>query len=83
MLTVDVRFVAFELTPGLSSGEYEIEAGASIRDLLRVCEGMCGRIIPEKNFQSMYPLFNGMPVTLDTALTENGSLHLCRVVVGG
>ena len=83
MLTVDVRLIASELTPGLIGGEYEIEAGASVLDLLRVCETACGAAIPEKNLKFMYPLFNGKPVGLDTALTENGLLHLCRVVLGG
>lgn len=83
MPTVDVKFIAFELTPGLISGSYEIEAGASVLDMLRVCESACGKTIPEKNFQNMYPIFNGMPVTLGTVLTEDGILHLCRVVVGG
>jgi len=83
MLTVDVKFIASELTPGLVSGEYDIEDGASVRELLALCETRCGVAVPENNYKYMYPLFNGKPVALDGTLTENGTLHLCRVVVGG
>ena len=83
MLTVDVKFVAHELVPGLSGGSYDIDDGASVRDLLAVCEDRCGATVPEKNFKFMYPLFNGRPVTLDSPITANGTLHLCRAVIGG
>ena len=83
MLTVDVKFVAYELVPGLVNGEYSIESGATVRDLLSVCESQCGAIVPEKNFRFMHPLFNGKPIALDSAITQNGTLHLCRVVFGG
>ena len=83
MLNVDVKFIAYELVPGLDGGEYSIDAGATVRDLLAVCENRCGVVVPEKNFEYMYPLFNGRPVTLDSAISENGTLHLCRVVTGG
>ena len=83
MLTVDVRFIADELTPGLVSGEYSIEGGSSVRDLLAVCETVCGIGVPETNFKFMYPLFNGRPVSLDSEITDSGTLHLCRVVLGG
>ena len=83
MLRIDVKFVANELVPGLVSGEYSIEGGSTVLDLLALCENHCAATIPEKNFTYMYPLFNGKPVTLVTQLTENGTLHLCRVVTGG
>ena len=83
MITIYVELVASELAPGLNSGEYGIEAGASVLDLLRVCESACGAAIPEKNHKNLYLLFNGKPVKLDTALTEDGTLHMCRVVLGG
>ena len=83
MLTVNVKFIAEELVPGLASGEYCINEGSTVLDLLAVCESKCGVSVPEKNFKFMYPLFNGKPVVLEKALTENGTLHLCRVVTGG
>ena len=83
MLTVNVRFIAFELTPGLTSGEYSIEDGATVLDLLRKCEEVCGASISERSFTNMYPLFNGRPVRLESALAENGLLQICRVVIGG
>ena len=83
MLCVNAKFVASELVPGLVNGEYNIERGATIRDLLAVCESQCNVSIPLKNFQFMYPLFNGRPASLDEALTENGIMHLCRVIMGG
>ena len=83
MLTIDVRFIANELVPGLQSGEYEIQDGKNVRDLLTLCEEKCGAPIPEKNYKFMYPLLNGRPITLDSALIESGTLHLCRVVTGG
>jgi len=83
MLTVDVKFVANELVPGLVNGEYSIEDGTTVRSLLATCENQCGATVPEKNFRFMYPLFNGKPVRLDSAITQNGTLHLCRIVLGG
>ena len=83
MLRISVKFVADELTPGLVNGEYSIEGGSTVLDLLAVCEAQCGVSIPAKNFAFIYPLFNGRPVSLDNVLTENGTLHLCRVVTGG
>jgi len=83
MLTVVVKFIADELTPGLVSGTYEIEDGSTVRDLITVCENRCGAPVPEKNFGFMYPLFNGRPVMLDSTITGEGTLHLCRIVTGG
>jgi hypothetical protein len=83
MLTISVKFVANELTPGLVSGDYSIEDGASVLDLIKKCEVECGATVPEKNLQYLYPLFNSRPVRLENMLTESGTLHVCRVVVGG
>jgi hypothetical protein len=83
MLTVNVKIVAYELMPGLTGGEYKIDAGSTIRDLLALCEKLCGTTIPLNNFSAMYPLFNGKPAGLDSKILEDGTLHLCRVVTGG
>ena len=83
MLTMDVKFAANELTPGLKSGQYSIEDGSSVLDLLKKCEETCGATVPEKNLKYIYPLFNSRPVRLESALAESGTLHFCRVVVGG
>ena len=83
MLTISVKFIAFELTPGLKSGDYSIEDGATVLDLLDICEKKCGTTIPEENRKSLYPLFNSRPVRLETALTENGVLYVCRSAMGG
>jgi len=83
MLTINAKFVANELVPGLADGEYLIEDGSTVLDLLAACEEKCGVSIPVKNFDFMYPLFNGRPVSINKALSENGTLHLCRVVTGG
>ena len=83
MLTVNAKFIASELVPGLCSGEYEVEEGSTIRGLLAICEKQSGSVVPEKNFKYMYPLFNGRPVSLDSEINQSGTLHLCRVVSGG
>ena len=83
MLTVNVRFVATELTPGLTSGEYSIDNGATVLELLHKCGEECGAPIPEKNYKNIYPLFNGRPIRLESVITENGTLHVSRVVIGG
>ena len=72
-----------ELTPGLTSGEYSIGEGATVLELLRKCGEDCGASIPEKNYTNIYPLFNGRPTRLDSVITENGTLHVSRVVIGG
>ena len=83
MLTVDVKFIADELFPGLVGGEYTVGDGATVLDLLAECERRSGATVPEKNYKYMYPLFNGKPVKLDGAIPKDGVLHLCRVVMGG
>jgi len=83
MLTISVKFIASELTPGLVGGEYSIVDGSTVRELISMCENLQGVTVPEKNFRFMYPLFNGKPVRLDGRITQNGTLHLCRVVTGG
>jgi len=83
MATVNVRFVADELTPGLADGEYDIADGSSVSDLLALCQSICGAEIPPYNFKLMYPIFNGKPLSLDSAITKSGTLHLCRVLFGG
>ena len=83
MLTVNVKFVASELTPGLTNGEYSIEDGATVLDLLAHCESECSASVPEANLKHLYPLYNGKPVRLETEIIENGTLHFCRVVLGG
>jgi len=83
MLTIELKIIATELMPGLKGGTYSIGDGSTVLDLLVVCEKENGLPIPEANFEYMYPLFNSKPVRLETALTENGTLHLCRAVAGG
>ena len=83
MLTIRVKFVASELAPGLTDGEYNIEDGSTVLNLLKLCESACGASVPPKNFDFMLPLFNGKPVMLSSAITEDGTLHLCRIIAGG
>ena len=83
MLTIDVKFVASELTPGLTDGEISIEDGATVRELILQCASQRDTSVPPDNFAMMYPLFNGKPLTVDGALTKDGTLHICRVVLGG
>jgi len=83
MITVEVKLVSSELTPGLSGGEYDIEEGSTVLDLLKLCQSVCGAVIPEENYIQMYPLFNGKPARLDSEITKNGTLHICRFARGG
>ncbi|MCL2124650.1 MAG: hypothetical protein FWH33_01520 [Oscillospiraceae bacterium] len=82
-LTIEVKFIATELVPGLTNGAYAVADGSTVRDLLAECERQCSAHIPEKNYKNMHPMFNGKPVTLDSELTQDGVLHLCRTVMGG
>ena len=83
MLKVDVKFIADELTPGLVNGAYEVADGSSVRDLLAHCEKKCGITVPPGNYKLMYPIFEGKPLSIDGAITKNGTLHICRIVLGG
>ena len=83
MVTVEVKLISSELTPGLSGGEYTIEEGSTILDLLAQCQNVCGAVIPEENYPQMYPLFNGKPVKLDSEITKDGKLQICRIARGG
>ena len=83
MPKIRIRFVAQELAPGLEDGEYSFEAG-TVRDLIALCASQCAvPEPPEKNYNMMYPMFNGKPATLDSEITEDGTLHVCRIVLGG
>ena len=82
-VSVNVKFVAYELVPGLRNGEYCVESGSTVRDLIAVCEAGCGATVPEKNYKFIYPLLNGRPLAMDSAITEGGTLHVCRVATGG
>ena len=83
MITINVRFVADELTPGLENGEYEVAGGTTVRELIDLCQSKHGVVLPEQNYKLMYPLFNGKRVLMDSKLEKPGTLHMCRVVVGG
>ena len=63
--------------------QYQIEDGKSVLDLFKVCEEKSGATIPEANYKNLYSLFNSRPVRLETPLTDSGTLHVCRVVLGG
>jgi len=80
---VHVKFIADELAPGLTNGDYAVTDGATVRDVITLCEQQCGATIPQNNFGFMYPLFNGKPIALDGMITKDGTLHICRVVLGG
>ena len=84
MLAIQLKLVAKELTPGFENGKFNIENGATVRDLLALCADRCGAAFPsETHLKLMYPLFNGKPVTLDKELTQDGTLHICRIAMGG
>ena len=83
-LNIHVKIVARELAPGIENGVYTIDNGSTIRDLIVLCANQCQASIPdEEKCQLMYPLFNGKPLSLDRVLTGDGTLHICRVVIGG
>lgn len=82
-MTIDVKLIATELAPGIESGTYNIEGGSTVRDIIEHCGAVSGTSVPEGNYEFMYPLFNSKPVTLGSTITENGTLHVCRVVMGG
>jgi len=84
MLTIQVKLVARELTPGLENGEFRAKSGATVRDVLALCSARCEAAFPSDNLcRFMYPLYNGKPLTLDSPLSEDGTLHICRVAIGG
>jgi len=84
MLTIQLKLVANELTPGMENGEYEIESGTTVRNLITLCADRCSAPEPsEQKLGMMYPMFNGRPAMLDSSLTQDGTLHICRIVMGG
>jgi len=83
MHTINVKFVATELAPGLNNGNYNVDDGTSVMALIKQCEEASGATVPEGCLKLLYPLFNSKPVRLETPLNESGTLHFCRVVLGG
>ena len=84
MLTIEIKFIARELATGMQNGTYNVESGATVRELIEVCAKQNEVAAPlEKAYKLMHPMFNGKPVLLDSPLTENGVLHICRIIMGG
>jgi hypothetical protein len=83
MLTVNIKCIAGELTPGFKNGEYEIEEGVTVKSLLDWLACEFGVTIPPNNLKLMYLLFDGKPIQLFDPITKSGTLHICRIVVGG
>ncbi len=83
MLNVRVKFVAYELAEGLISSVYQIPDNSTVRELLAVCEGQNKTSIPSENIKLMLFILNGKNATLDTPITKDGTLHVCRVIIGG
>lgn len=83
MLNVKVRFVAQELAPGLENGVYEVPEGSTIRELLAICEEKNDVEIPAQNFKLMLFMLDGKNAVMDAAITENSTLHVCRIIIGG
>ena len=83
-MRIRLKIVARELVPGVENVELDIEGGATVRDFIELCASRCGGALPSENqYKLMYPLFEGKPVTLGTALTQDGTLHICRIAMGG
>ena len=83
-MRVQLKIVAGELVPGVENVELDLEGGATVREFIELCANRCGGALPSENlFKLMYPLFDGKPVTLDSALTQDGTLHICRIAMGG
>ena len=83
MLAVNIKSVAGELAPGLVSGEYETTEGSTVQSLLEQSASKCGAAINPNNYKFMLLLFDGKPIQLTDKITKSGTLHLCRIVVGG
>ncbi len=77
------KFVAYELAVGLSNGTYQIPENATVRELLAICEEQNKTKIPAESMKLMLFILNGKNATLDTPVTKDGTLHVCRVIVGG
>lgn len=83
MLNVRVKFVAYELTEGLVSGDYQIPENATVRELLAVCQEQNKATIPPENFKLMLFILNTKAATLDTPITKDGTLYVTRIIIGG
>ena len=84
MINIMLKFVAQELTPGFTNGEITIESGMAIRELISYYADKNSLSVPSENqYKLMYPLFNGKPAGLDSVLEKDGTLHICRVSIGG
>ncbi|MCL1829056.1 MAG: hypothetical protein FWG32_06125 [Oscillospiraceae bacterium] len=83
MPTVSIKFIAGDLAPGLSGGDYSTDNGGTVRDLFSACERQSGVTVPPENYKFMYLLLDGRPVTLDSPVSGDGTLHVCRAVLGG
>jgi len=83
LLDISVKFVADELFPGLENGVYKAAEGTTVRGLLEKLQSEAGTAIPEHNYKLMYPMFDGKPIKIEAPLNKSGTLHMCRVVMGG
>ena len=83
MATISIKIVAKDLLPGISDGDFEIREETTVSELLRAYGDACGAALPEKNLALLYFLLNGKPVEASREISASGTLHVCRVIVGG
>ena len=82
--SIQVKLIARELTPGFDNGEFRAESGVTVKDVLALCAKRHKAAFPSEDLcKLMYPLYNGKPLTLDSALSQDGTLHICRIAMGG
>jgi hypothetical protein len=82
-LKVSVRFSCTEVLGRLESGDYELHAGGTVRELLSTCETKYAVAINEEYLKWLLVVVNGHRVNWDAVVPEGGRVLFLRGPSGG
>jgi hypothetical protein len=82
-MTVWVKFVAKDLTEGLQNGDYEVADGATVLDVIRAAEAVCGVTLPPDRDKDFQYILNDKAAQSYTPVTDGAKLYVLHAVLGG
>ncbi|MDR0905706.1 MAG: hypothetical protein LBN00_05990 [Oscillospiraceae bacterium] len=78
-----VKFVAKDLTEGLTNGDYEVAEGATVLDVIRTCENVCGVTLPPDRYKDFQYILNDKAAQGYTPVPDGARLYVLHAVLGG
>ncbi len=82
-MKIKVHFNCPEILGSMKNGEYEIPEGATVRDLFLVCQRQNDFTVKEEHVKWLLVLADGKQAKWDAVLSDGGSVHIIRGIMGG